>query len=93
MFEFQRDNERVMVRIDTDLPYDCEGTSTAGLLFLFNFSEPYIAEAMRRYLRERYELMVNRLARNAYNAGWNDHRTKQRKKTEFGSDLSKFFGY
>lgn len=87
MFKFKRNGRKVTCRVDTDLPHADTGPVTTGLVFDFGFGDAYVAELAYRYLENRYKEAVRSLTKKAYEAGWNDHRQKKRKRQHFSCDL------
>ena len=92
MFDFKRDGKTVTCRVDTDLPHVPDGSTTTGLGFKFAFDEACVAELTYRYLENRYKEAVRSLIKKAYDAGWNDHRQKKRKRQNFSCDLLQKYG-
>jgi len=87
MLEIRRDNTAVIIRVETDLPHDCAGTITGNITFKFDMSAPSWAELLTRYLRDRLAYEVRKIRREAYEQGWKDAKSKNRKQDWFSEWL------
>lgn len=83
----KRDNDKVVITIETDLPNNCDGTITTALPFTWQLSQPYLADLLVRYIRDRIKTAVSDARRESYEQGWKDARSKKQKADWFSGVL------
>lgn len=88
MITVERDNEKVMIYITTDLPFDCEHTHDTRLGFSLDQGEPHKAELLKRYMDKTIRDAIETAHRKAYERGYKDGKGKQRKEKWFPSWLN-----
>ena len=83
MITIYRDNENVKIDFETDLPFDCKGTSTATFIFTAAMPKPSIAQMATEYFRNLLKQEMIRIRRGAYERGWKDAKAKRKKQDRF----------
>lgn len=87
MIRIKRDNEKVNLLFDSDLPFDCAGDTVVTFDFSCSTPQPYYAQLATNYLRERLLAEMQRIRRKAYEKGWRDARAKRKKEDWFSGNL------
>lgn len=83
MLYIKRDNESVVIEVDTDLPFDCQGTQVTAFAFSYSTSEPWIAQLLKERIQSIIGDAVKKARKEAYEQGWKDAKAKRRKETWF----------
>ena len=76
----KRDNDKVVIEIETDLANRCDGSVTATLLFVCQMTQVYSADLLARYIARRIYNAVAKARYDAYSQGWKDAKAKNPKK-------------
>ena len=87
MITIKRDNEKVVIEVDTDLANDCAGHTYSLIPFLWNTEQPYLADVLCRYIRKLLQDRVRTIREQEYERGWKDAKSKRAKETWFSSEL------
>jgi len=87
MIRINRDNEKVVLLFDTDLPHDCKGSTTVAWDFRVTTPAPYYAQLVTDYYRDRLRSEMQRIRREAYEEGWADAKAKRKKQDWFSGSL------
>lgn len=83
MIEVKREDSKIIVAIDTDLPHPSGPGSTTVYHFTHDFGDVQRAELGRRYFRDRMEALAKRIRKEAYLAGHRDGRRHVAKETKW----------
>jgi hypothetical protein len=76
----RRDNDKVVIEIETDLANECDGSVTATVPFEWKMSQVYSADLLMRYIENRIYHSIARARYESYNQGWKDAKAKNPKK-------------
>ena len=85
MISIRRDNGDLAVRIETNLPLDCEGKKSATFVCTFAVGYPYNAELLKRHIQALLSDHLEAIRFAAYEAGWGDAKAKRKKKTHMST--------
>jgi len=87
MITVKRDNDSVVIMISTDLANDCGGLKTALIPFGWKCESVYTADLLQRYIYRLILYAISSTRRDYYNLGWNDAKSKRKRKENFDGDL------